>query len=314
MIEVTEAPPYCAVQDLGREGLRAQGVPPAGAMDPESLSIGNLLVGNPPGAAGLEWALGQGRLRFTHSCRFAITGADSTVTLDGSSVPSWADLVASPGAELVLGVPRQARFTYLAIAGGVDVPEVLGSRSTYLPGKFGGLEGRLVRKGDVIPSGAAESHRVRQEALPEELRPRATGTIRILEGPQRALFTDQAWDQLLGTAFSISPTSDRMGYRLEGPALAHTAEAAFPSEPVCPGAIQVPQGSAPIVLMPDGPTVGGYPKIAVIITADLGRMAQIPPSGHPRFVPVHREEALTALQDARARVERVRTWLSSTAR
>lgn len=317
MIEVFEAPPYCSVQDLGREGLRAQGVPPAGAMDAESLSLGNLLVGNPPGAAGLEWGLGQGRVRFTRSCTFAITCADTTATLDGGSVPCWAVLAASPGAELVLGVPRQARFAYLALAGGVDVPEVLGSRSTYLPGRFGGFEGRLVRRGDVIAYGAAASRRLGREGatLPEELRPTgAIEPIRILEGPQRTLFPDEAWDQLLGADFSISPTSDRMGYRLDGPAVTHTAEAAFPSEPVCPGAVQVPQGSAPIVLMPDGPTVGGYPKIAVIITADLGRMAQISPSGRPRFIPVQLEEALAALHAVRARLDRVRAWLSSTAR
>jgi biotin-dependent carboxylase-like uncharacterized protein len=298
------------VQDLGRDGLRALGVPPAGAMDPEALFIANLMVGNPPGAAGLEWGLGAGRFRFEAPARCCVIG-EAEVTADDERVAPWTVVGAAAGLELQLGVPGDGRFAYLAVAGGLDLPAVLGSRSTYLPGRFGGLDGRPLRTGDTLPVGrSGNGGETNGRLLPAELRPERTRRIRILEGPQRDLFSPESWERFLGENFAIASASDRMGYRLAGPPLEHAADPAMPSEPVCPGAVQVPQGAPPIVLMPDGPTVGGYPKLAVVISSDLGKLAQLRPGDRPCFTPVTLEEALAARRLAAERLNRVRRWIA----
>ena len=212
-----------------------------------------------------------------------------TVNRNGTALAGWQAHVLRRGAELEIGVPGRGRFGYLCLRGGVDVPPVLGSRSTYLRGGFGGLEGRMLRAGDRLPMGSPavplpETPGARARPLPRDRdRP-----IRVLAGPQFAMFADDAVRALEAGAFTLSASSDRMGYRLEGPPLGHAGPAEFPSEPVCPGAIQVPQGSAPIVLMADGPTVGGYPKIAVVRSVDLGILAQCVPGSAVRFTLDHR--------------------------
>lgn len=284
MIEVLRAPPFATVQDLGRPGHRAEGVPPSGAMDAPALILLNRLVGNAPGAAGIEWALGPGCVRARQCCNVAV-GPGTVLTHSGRHIPAWTAFECAAGDELSLDPPHPFRFSYLAVAGGVAVPLVLGSRATYLTGKFGGHEGRRLRNGDVLPVGEAVAAAWTDEAdgiaVPDYSR-----TIRVIPGPQAALFNEMVWELLEGGAYAVGPVSDRMGYRLEGPAIPHSGPAELPSEPACPGAIQVPGGGAPIVLMPDGPTVGGYPKVAVVVTADLGVMAQLVPGARPRFVRV----------------------------
>lgn len=298
MIEVLRAPPFMTVQDQGRPGLRHQGVPPSGAMDAEGLALANLLVGNPPDAAALEWALGSGTIRLADRRLIAATGA--TILVNDVELPAWTALPVGPEGEVTLGLP-EGRFACVAVSGGVDVPLVLGSRSTYLRGGFGGMEGRRVKHGDRIPLGEAGG-RDAPRMLPEELWPARRDAIRVVPGPQADLFDDRAWEFLLGRAYALDAASDRMGYRLEGPVLNHGGEASLPSEPVCPGAVQVPGGGAPIVLMPDGPTVGGYPKLAVVIAADLGLLAQHPPRSRPAFVLSTFDEAVAALRDRAARI------------
>lgn len=281
-LEVVAAPVFATVQDLGRFGYRAQGVPPSGAMDPDALVRANDAVGNDPGDAGLEWALGPGRLRALAACHIAVDAVRIRVTVDGHRVPLRTGTRVDAGEEIALGVPEAGWFAYLAIAGGLDVPLVLGSRSTYLPGRFGGMEGRRIRTGDTLSGGSPEG----RAAGPASTAAPTRGydePIRVVPGPQADLFDTPAWEALLSGAYVVGSASDRMGYRLEGPSLAHRGPATLPSEPACPGAIQVPDGGAPIVLMPDGPTVGGYPKLAVVVTADLGRMAQRRPGDPVRF-------------------------------
>ena len=292
MIEVLRAPPFATVQDLGRPGHRAEGVPPAGAMDPGALRILNRAVGNEPAAAGIEWALGAGEVRLERPSRVA--AGPGSWRVDGREAPPWSAVEIEPGQILTLDPPAITRFSYLTVAGGLDVPRVLGSRSTYLTGRFGGWDGRLLKKGDRLPIGTMGDGRstTPPAPLPDYQRP-----IRIVAGPQARFFGEDAWAALLSGAYRIGRASDRMGYRLEGPALSHSGPAALPSEAVCPGAIQVPDGAPPIVLMNDGPTVGGYPKIAVIVSVDLGLLAQTVPGAAPRFVLVSQQEAVTALRE-----------------
>lgn len=276
MIEIRRAPPFATVQDLGRRGHRAEGVPPAGAMDPDALRGLNRSLGNGDAAAGIEWALGEGTLRFNGPVTVAFSGAQGR--LAGVPVPQHLPVRCRAGDELHLGLPSPGRFGYLAVRGGVDVPMVLGSRSTYLPGRFGGLAGRLLRDGDRLPTG----DQLAVEPAPLAAPP-ADPEIRVVRGPQGDLFDAESWERLLGGEYVVSAASDRMGYRLDGPSLRHAGPATLPSEPACPGAIQVPDGGTPIVLMPDGPTIGGYPKIAVVFSADLGRLAQLRPGSRPDF-------------------------------
>jgi biotin-dependent carboxylase-like uncharacterized protein len=286
MLEVLKAPPFATVQDLGRYGHRHEGVPPAGAMDPSALRWLNRHLGNPEGAAAIEWALGPGTFRLQAPTTIALGPGGGSV--NGMPAPPWTALPCPAGAEVAVAPPGATRFGYLAVAGGVDVPVVLGSRSTYLPGVFGGVEGRRLRSGDRIPCGTSTGTVPLASGPP----PRESGEIRILRGPQAHLFDDGTWAILLGGAYAIAPASDRMGYRLDGPVLRHGGPASLPSEPACPGAIQVPDGGAPIVLMPDGPTVGGYPKIAVVVSGDLGRLAQLRPGDRPILRLVSLEQAI----------------------
>jgi antagonist of KipI len=299
MIEVVTAPPFLTIQDLGRPGRRADGVPPSGAMDPELLTLANLLAGNVAGASGLEWALGTGVLRF--HAEAAVAAAGAVIAINGLELPEWTAAPVNPGDHVTLNLPA-GRFAWLAVAGGIDVPEVIGSRSTYLPGKFGGLEGRRLRSGDRLPLGAAVAVLDAPRTLPDDLLPGDAGPIRLVPGPQAELFGPEAWSALLSGQYAIAPASDRMGYRLTGPALSHSAAAGLPSEPVCPGAVQVPAGGAPIVLMADGPTVGGYPKIAAVISTDLGRFSRLTPGSRPHFALVTFEEAVAALRERAARL------------
>ena len=299
MIEVVKAPPFATIQDRGRTRLRAQGVPTSGAMDVESMVFANLLAGNAEGAPVIEWALGEGKLRLTDTRTYCVFGA--TVEWNYSLLPQGITLLAEEGDEITLHVPER-RFAYIAFGGGIDAPEVLGSRSTYLPGGFGGHEGRRLKSGDRLPLGPP----VRRfnsgwaDAIAEFL-PASEGPVRLVPGPQVDLFDPAEVDRLFAGKLAVGRGSDRMGYRLEGQEFMHNAPAALPSEPVCVGAVQVPQGGAPIVLMPDGPTVGGYPKIASVITADLGRFAQLQPAARPGFEMVTFEEAIAALRDREAR-------------
>lgn len=276
MITVLHAPAYCTVQDGGWQNLRRSGMPVSGAMDRWAMHAANRMVGNADDAAVFEWALTAGRLQFDRDLRVAICGPGVQITH-----------AVRIGEELVLPRPTDGRFLYLAVAGGVDTPLILGSRSTHV---VAGL-GHVVKTGDRIPvSGIPTAPPKKPEGEP----PYASGVLRVVEGPQRALFSDAEWNRFLGTSWTVSRVSDRMGYRLEGDVPVSAPPADLPSEAACVGAIQVPSDGMPIVLMADGPTVGGYPKIAVVITADLPILAQRQPGASVDFRAISIEEAQTA--------------------
>ncbi len=302
MIEVLEAPPFATVQDAGFGGGRSWGLPPGGAMDPFFHTLANRLVGNPPHAAALEWALGSGVLRLTRKTVLAVVGL-ARVQLNDTPLaePAFAFPVRA-GTRVRIEPDARHRFCYVAVAGGIRVPEVLGSSSTYLPGGFGGHAGRLLRAGDQLEIG-------RPGAAPElEIQVTAAGRpadapgdvwLRVTRGPQWDRFDPRAREAFFSGRFQLAPASDRMGYRLVGPAIHPRGKATLPSEAACPGAVQIPDGGQPIVLMPDGPTVGGYPKLAVVIQADLRLLAQCLPERGIRFQEVSLEAARACYSPAR---------------
>lgn len=296
MITVKAAPPFATIQDLGRTGFRDSGVPVSGLADRDSGIALNSLLGNDPNAAMIEWAVAGGTLRFEIACTVAIGGAEVECAVDGRAVAAWTPIDVHAGAELQVSRFIRGRFLLVAVRGGIDVPVVMGSRSTLLSAALGGLEGRRLRNGDGLPIGDAYGGAVRGGSAPGGAAPGGAarsaattgpavfaGVIHVMRGPQAALFDERAWTIFSSTEFVVSRASDRTGYRLEGAEIGHTADAALPSEPTCVGAIQLPKGGTPIVIMNDGPTIGGYPKIAVIRSSWISRFAQLTPGDTVRF-------------------------------
>ena len=316
MIDVVRAPAFLTVQDLGRPGHRAHGVPAGGAMDPWALRTANVLVGNPEGAAGLEWAVGGGVLRFECEALVAIAGATAGVHLGGREALPLTTLRARPGDELALtGDHRSpqwgddARFLYVAVGGGIAVPEVLGGRGTCLAARFGGLDGRFVRTGDRIPVGPPPPFAPRPGFhCPADLAPPGADLLfRIVPGPQARMLDAEGWNALTGSAFEISAAADRTGFRLDGPRLRMPPAPTIPSEPCCPGTLQLPPGGRLMVLMADAPTVGGYPKPAVVASADIGRLAQYPAGFPLRFTRITIDEAQHLHRRERIRLHTLRS-------
>ena len=308
MIEILEAPPLLTVQDAGRFGLRAEGVPIAGAMEGWAFATANLLAGNSPSTAVFEWAVGGGAMRFHRDAHFALTGASAEALLNERPVPGETTCLAKAGDILrVLRLVR-GRFLYLAIRGGLDVPVVLGSRSTYLQAAFGGFEGRRLHAGDAVPLGSPGLRAPRPGfAVPIQLRPDYDASrLRVLPGSRAAALPKESWTGLTDETFRVSAASDRMGYRLDGPAFAVRAGAALLSEPTCTGAIQATEEGQLIVLLSDGPTVGGYPVVAVVIGADLPVLVQKTPGAPVRFEPVSLEEAGAARAQRTGALESLR--------
>jgi KipI family sensor histidine kinase inhibitor len=300
-----------SLQDRGRVGHAAQGIAPGGALDPLALAVCNRLVGNRPDAAALECALTGPRLRVLRPVKVAVAGAHV------AGLPCGRPLQLEAGSELDLRALERGARAYLSVAGGFAAPVVLGSRSTELRAGFGGLAGRALVAGDRLavedpaplrtvgsPPTAVPPWRIDSALLHD--RPRFA-PLRVLRGPQADWFHSDAWASFLARAWTLTPRSDRMGLRLSGPALPLRAEGlpeipAAPrelwSEGVTSGTIQLPPDGRPIVLLADRPTIGGYPKLAVVIRADLGRAAQLRPGETVRF-----EEVSLAAADAAAQAQ-----------
>jgi antagonist of KipI len=297
MITVTRPPPYLTVQDCGRKRSRASGVPPGGAMDSFALRAANAVAGNELDAAGLEWALGGGSIKFEQDAVFALGGAKAHATLAGKVAPPCTTTYARSGDELTIEQISGGRFLYIAIGGGIDVPLILGSKSTYLPGRFGGYLGRTLKRGDALPLGPAPGHTPSDGFhCAADLLPRYdTGIVHMTRGTHADLFDESAWRTLTESEYRVATASDRTGYKLEGPALANPV-GTLPSEAGCPGSIQIPGDGLPIVLMADAPTVGGYPKIAVVAEADLPLVAQRSPGETIRFELITIEQSQRALK------------------
>ena len=293
------------VQDLGRLEWQHIGVPVGGAMDSQAHTIANLLVGNPANATALDCAFGAVALQFEAPALVALAGRDITASLDGTPIPAWHAFRALPGTLLVLHTGCR---TTIAVAGGFDVPAVLDGRGTSLRGSFGGWQGRALRKEDRLPIGAPtpfsqriaahldDRHRIVADwSASQSIRPayRAHPVVRILAGPELALLTDASRETLFRDSFGIAHESDRMGYRLTGPPLALSAHREMLSSGVTAGTIQLPPSGAPIVLMADRQTTGGYPRLGEVITVDLPLVAQLRPGDTVRFLPVSLDLAHT---------------------
>lgn len=295
------------VQDLGRYGYQQYGVPVAGAMDSFSAMVANRLVGNPDGAAVLELTLKGPELQFERDTVVAITGADLSPTINGGSVPLWQSILVSQGSRLSFGKQRTGTRAYLAIAGGIDVPLILGSRSTHCASETGGLGGRPLKQGDSLHTEEpvkSVKHSIGMR-LPDQLLPHynRTPTVRIIPGPQQDFFSDRSLATLTEAAYTGTPQSDRMGYRLTGPKVVHKGSIQFISDCTAMGALQVPPDGQPILLMADRQTTGGYPKIAVVISADLSLAAQLAPGDSVAFAPCTIAQAQTALRLHRAQLD-----------
>ncbi len=293
-VEVLEGGLLTTVQDGGRPGFRRLGVAGAGAMDPVALAAANRSVGNLPGDAGLEiTALGP-VLRFLAPTAFAIAGADLTPVLDradlgGWPVPQGRRVLARPGNVLRFEGRRSGCRAYLAFAGGLAVPVVLGSRSTDLNGGFGGIGGRPLRAGDLLRLGPASGEPPGVHDDPGSSA--GERRLRVVFGPQQEQFDPEAVRRFLSEPFVVSEASDRVGYRLGGPRLGHRDRPEIVTDGMVPGCVQVPPDGQPIVMMVDGPTSGGYPKIATVLSVDLGLLAQRNPGDGVRFEAVSVEGA-----------------------
>lgn len=304
MLKIIRAGIYTTVQGGKRIGLRQGGVSYCGALDGPALHIANALVCNEGDAPGLEITLGQCEVAFTTEVWFALTGAGCEAKLDGKAVWTGWRYLAKPGQRLVLNRPQHGMRSYLAIAGGLDVPLVLGSYSTDLQTGLGGHEGRLLRDGDTIPIRAAS----RTIKRPQGVRQLLWGNrIRALPGPEYREFDAHSQEAFWRVPWRLSPQSNRMGYRMQGHQLVRATDRELVSHGLLPGVVQVPSNGQPIILMNDAQTTGGYPRIACIIEADMYHLAQIPLGQPIHFVPATLEEALAARQDQARFLEQL-TW------
>jgi len=283
------------VQDLGRYGYQASGVPVAGPMDAFSHRLANQLVGNDSDAATIEVTLIGPEIAVEANTTIAITGALFDVSYDGRLLPIGASVPVLRGGQLRFGRVHQGARAYLAVAGGIQTPVILGSRSTHLVSRMGGVEGRALVAGDRLPVQEPGATVPARKAIGLTLPTGGRARLRVIPGPQEEWFSPSAFQALSSVSFRVSPRSNRMGYRLEGPPLVRSREGEPISEPVGMGAIQVPGAGEPILLMADRQTAGGYPKIGHVISADLPLAGQLAPGDFVEFVACSKQEAIAAL-------------------
>jgi len=309
-IKVLQPGLLTSMQDLGRYGYQKHGVIVSGAMDTYSLRIANLLVGNQEGEGALEMALLGPSLQIEKDSLLAITGGNLSPTVNGKTVPMWRPVYIKKGSVLQFGACKSGCRSYLAIAGGYDILEVMGSKSTYLRAGIGGFQGRALQRGDVLevksPEGASleRVEYFKRKKSPESFVPASwyagrkpipqtlcLTTIRITRGLQFKYFTSESKSQLLNDSFQVATQSDRMGYRLSGVTLQLEEPLEMISEAVALGTIQVPPDGNPIILLADRQTVGGYPKIGQVALVDVPILAQVRPGAAIRFQEIELEEA-----------------------
>lgn len=314
-MRVLKAGAHTSIQDTGRFGYQKYGVIVSGAMDPFALRTANLLVGNDEDEAGLEVTLQGPALEMQQDVWISICGADLSAQLDGQLVPQWRPVFARKGATLHFGKPRAGCRAYVAVAGGFAVSAVLGSKSTYLRAGIGGYGGRALQAGDELPIGELKTPvQKRMQKFVEALSDGAFATtgwcvsarlfpaysdtpeVRVVRGPEYALFTPSSQEAFVSTQYVVTPQSDRMGYRLEGPPLSFLETRQLISTAVTWGTVQVPADGKPIVLMADRQTTGGYPRIAQVITADIPVLAQLKPGAKVGFTQTTVEDAQAILR------------------
>ncbi|MCF6509271.1 biotin-dependent carboxyltransferase family protein [Blastococcus sp. MG754426] len=279
MLTVLAPGPFATVQDAGRTGWASIGVPRSGAADRPAAALANRLVGNDPAAAVVEATAGGLRVRAERTLLVAVTGAPVPVVVDGRPAPFAAPTTLRPGAVLALGTPRVGLRSYLAVRGGIDVPPVLGSRST---DTLSGLGPPALAAGRRLPVGGLAGEEPVVDVAPVAGPPERP-VLRLLPGPRRDWFDGAAWPALISGAWEVAADSDRVGLRLAGPRLRRARDGELASEGLVPGALQVPPDGAPVLFLADHPVTGGYPVLAVVVTADLPVAAQLRPGDRVRF-------------------------------
>jgi antagonist of KipI len=308
------------VQDLGRWGYQDRGVPVAGPMDAYSHRLANRLAGNADAAAALEVTLVGPELEADAGIVCAVAGAGFELTVDGVAVAMHQPFAVPAGGRLRFGARRSGTRATLAVRGGFDVPPAFGSRATSLVSRIGPFGGRALVRGDLLPIGAPvpgtearsldvtdaaeRTHRVRRSTPVARQRhagiPVGGARVRVILGPHDAMFTREGVETLLASRFTVTPQSNRMGYRLEGPSIRHAGAADILSDATPMGSLQVPASGQPILLMADRQTTGGYPKIATVISADLPVAGQLAPGDWIEFTACTRDAAVEALRDREA--------------
>ena len=298
------------LQDHGRHGYQRVGLCPGGAMDPVALSLANALVGNDVNEAALEMTVIGPELEFEKDTLVAVCGAEFQ-----GGFPHNRPALARAGTRFNVGRAVRGARAYLAVAGGFAVEPVLGSRSTYLPGHFGGHEGRALKHGDVLALRDAEAHArftklkktkdgtVKWSAPPLTLPDREPVLVHVVEGQHFASFDSNSQRAFFDTVWRVAPDSNRMGFRLTGPPLGRPQADEILSGPTCLGSVQVPPSGVPIALMADHQTTGGYPRIAEVASADVARLAQLAPGGKVHFAKCSLEIAVELRRDARERLQ-----------
>ncbi len=308
LIELLKVSSLLTVQDSGRPGYRKLGVPVSGFMDDYSARIANYLAGNPGNTPLLEFLLTGPTIRFNASAVFAVAG-EVDVKLNGVPIEPWGSYWAKRGDVLEVGTLRSDLYGYIAFAGGVKCERLLGSCSAYPKANLG----RPLKAGDRLSLGYAILAGREGRYLPPELRPDYSGNkreIRVVFGPNLEHFTEEGIETFLSSEYTVTPESDRMGYRLDGPAIEHSkAGADIVTEPLTPGAVQVPANGKPIVMMRDAQTTGGYAKIATVVSADLHLLAQSRPGTGVRFRAVGVEEAQEILRRREKTIEAIKSFL-----
>lgn len=300
MIEVIQCGQLNSIQDLGRYGLRAIGIGTSGAMDSLALRVGNILVGNAESLAAIEVQTFPFALRFERAARFAITGADAPALLDEIPLPPWWSMAARAGQVLRIAQPRAGARVYVSLSGGIDVPPSMGSRSTNMRNGFGGLEGRALQKGDRLATpadiamvddevGANVPAGLLAQEQPLAIRVVAGAEYDILPAAQQHAFWHSDW--------TVTPQSDRGGYRLRGAELRLPTPMEMRSYGVVAGIIQLPPSGQPIIQLSDANTAGGYPRLGGVIEADLHRLGQARPGTTIRFIETGFEQARSAQQE-----------------
>jgi biotin-dependent carboxylase-like uncharacterized protein len=303
---------FTTVQDRGRYSFIDRGVPPSGALDLNAYRIANLLVGNPAGAAALEITMMGPSLEVLGEADVALTGADMAMTINQEPAPMWQMLRVKKGDVIRIRQAKSGCRSYLAVTGGLDVPVVMGSRSTCVKARIGGVEGRVLRKDDVlvrIPGDSLSTPR----RLPADFIPTFSPDVvmRAVTGPQDEAFAS-GLETFFGSVYEVSPEADRMGYRLQGPPIHH--DEGYPqsiiSEPTMPGNVQLPADGQPIILLVEQ-TTGGYTKIATVISTDLPWIAQAVPGNRVRFQKVTLEEAHLIYRERVSLLQQIETLLSA---
>lgn len=315
-IEVTQPGLATQVQDAGRSGYYHVGIPPCGALDQYSYRVANMLVGNPAGSAVLECCYMGPKLHFTEPAVVAVTGAQAMPRVNGTEHAAWESFPVNADDELDFGVFSAGARAYIAVAGGIDAPTALGSRSTYANGALGGIDGRSLQAGDELAIGS-DGTVVPGRAVPDELQPSLAKEVevRVVMGLYDQKLTANGRDTFLGTDWTLTPVADRVGFRYSGPRLETVDEeqpfgaGQDPSNivdtPYPVGSIQVPGSVEPIVLHRDAVSGGGYMMIATVISGDLDLVGQSTPKTKTRFVPISFDDALTARKTYQDRIQRL---------